>query len=100
MKNNNKKTTPEQTRKKAYKYFLIGLNSKEIAKLLDISFKTVQSYMLKYKWNANRKRNNFKIELLKMYELGKTYNELAEMFNISRATVYNYIKTARQFKKR
>ena len=39
---------------KAYKYYCLGLNSKEIAKLLDISFRTVQNYMSAENWKQKR----------------------------------------------
>lgn len=40
--------------KKAYKYYCMGLNSKEIAKLLDCSYRTVQNYMSAENWKAKR----------------------------------------------
>jgi DNA-directed RNA polymerase specialized sigma24 family protein len=39
---------------KAFKYYCLGLNSKEIAKLLDCSFRTVQNYMNVEKWKQKR----------------------------------------------
>lgn len=83
---------------KAYKYFLMGLNSKEIAKLLDISFRTVQGYMSRGKWKEQRKADNLKHEVLKLYESGETYNEIAEKLKISRTSVYNKLKQSRLFK--
>ncbi|WP_367180382.1 terminase gpP N-terminus-related DNA-binding protein [Tenacibaculum sp. M341] len=44
--------------KKAYKYYCLGLNSKEIAKLLDCSYRTIQNYMTKQNWK--KKRANLK----------------------------------------
>jgi len=88
----------EQRQKQAFKYYLMGLNSKEIAKLLDISFKTVQYYMLKGNWKQKRKTTNLKSEILKQYEQGKTYLEIAKIFNISRSSVYNHLRNARKFK--
>lgn len=90
----------DKRKQKAFKYYCMGLNSKEIAKLLDISFRTVQSYMLKENWNEKRKVSTLKSEVLRYYELGYTYKQLIEMFGVSRATIYNYLKDARKFKKR
>ena len=90
----------DKRKQKAFKYYLMGLNSKEIAKLLDISFRTVQSYMLKDNWSKKRKITTLKSEVLRYYELGYSYDQLKEMFGVSRATIYNYLKTARAFKKR
>jgi len=39
---------------KAYKYYCLGLNSKEIAKLLDCSYRTIQNVMTTEKWKAKR----------------------------------------------
>jgi hypothetical protein len=39
---------------KAYKYYCKGLNSKEIAKLLNISFRTVQNWIYRSNWKAKR----------------------------------------------
>lgn len=39
---------------KAFEYYCKGLNSKEIAKLLDCSFRTVQNYMSAEKWKEKR----------------------------------------------
>jgi uncharacterized protein YjcR len=41
---------------KAFKYYCLGLNSKEIAKLLNCSFRTVQNYMCKYNWKEKLKK--------------------------------------------
>ncbi|SIQ74282.1 helix-turn-helix transcriptional regulator [Maribacter ulvicola] len=39
---------------KAYRYYCLGLNSKEIAKLLDCSFRTVQNYMSAENWKEKK----------------------------------------------
>jgi uncharacterized protein YjcR len=39
---------------KAFKYYCKGLNSKEIAKLLNCSFRTVQNYMSAENWKEKR----------------------------------------------
>jgi DNA-directed RNA polymerase specialized sigma24 family protein len=45
---------------KAFKYYFLGLNSKEIAKLLNCSYRTVQNYMSLENWKEKRK--NLKIK--------------------------------------
>lgn len=52
------KTTTKEKHAKAYKYYLMGLNSKEIAKLLDVSFRTVQDWSYKHNWCEKRKGAN------------------------------------------
>jgi uncharacterized protein YjcR len=44
--------------KKAFEYYCKDLNSKEIAKLLDCSFRTVQNYMSAENWKEKRKGLN------------------------------------------
>ncbi len=90
----------EIQKQKAYKYYLKGLNSKEIGKLLDISFRTVQNYMTKGKWKAKRQPTNIKYETLRLYESGLTYPQIATELNISRASVYLYLKETRTFKEK
>ncbi|MGJ1191820.1 helix-turn-helix transcriptional regulator [Sphingobacterium siyangense] len=41
--------------KRAFEYYCKGLNSKEIAKLLDCSYRTVQNYMSAENWKERRK---------------------------------------------
>ena len=45
-----------ENKEKAFQYYCIGLNSKEIGKLLDLSFRTVQNYMSKENWKERRRR--------------------------------------------
>lgn len=40
---------------KAFKYYCMGLNSKEIALLLKCSYRTVQNYMSADNWKQKRK---------------------------------------------
>ncbi len=39
---------------KAFEYYCKGLNSKEIGKLLDCSYRTIQNYMSTEKWKNKR----------------------------------------------
>ena len=90
----------DDIKKKAYKYYCMGLNSKEIAKLLDISFRTVQNYMTNGKWKKKRKPTNIKYEVARLYENGFTYEQIAKEIGISRASVYLYLKETRTFKEK
>ncbi|MDO5104600.1 sigma factor-like helix-turn-helix DNA-binding protein [Capnocytophaga sp.] len=40
--------------RKAFEYYCKGLNSKEIAKLLNCSYRTVQNYMSAENWKEKR----------------------------------------------
>jgi uncharacterized protein YjcR len=55
MKKYNKmKRNKYKDKQKAYKYYCLGLNSKEIAKLLNCSFRTIQNYMSAGNWKQTR----------------------------------------------
>lgn len=41
--------------KKAFKYYCMGLNSREIALLMQCSYRTVQNYMSRENWKQRRK---------------------------------------------
>lgn len=41
--------------RKAFEYYCMGLNSKEIAKLLGCSYRTVQNYMSAENWKEKRR---------------------------------------------
>jgi len=84
----------------AYRFYMMGLNSKEIAKLLDVSYRTVQGYMSRGRWKEKREPEALKYEALKLYQLGFTYIEIAKRLSVSRTTAYNYLKHTRDFKKR
>lgn len=49
------KLTPEIL-EKAFKYYCLGLNSKEIGKLLDCSYRTIQNYMSSDNWKQKKER--------------------------------------------
>lgn len=40
--------------KKAFRYYCFGLTSKELAKLFDVSFRTVQGLMSRENWKQRR----------------------------------------------
>lgn len=40
--------------KKGFYYYCLGLNSKEIGKLLDCSYRTVQNYMSSENWKERK----------------------------------------------
>lgn len=46
--------TPEM-KQRAFKYYCMGLNSHEISKLLDCSYRTIQNYMSAENWKGKRK---------------------------------------------
>jgi uncharacterized protein YjcR len=55
-----KQSKPQHRKTKAFEYYMAGLNSKEIAKILNCSFRTIQNYMHKDQWKKKRKILRFK----------------------------------------
>ncbi len=51
MKSKNLQKEDIQT---AFKYYCMGLNSHEIGKILNCSFRTIQNYMSSEKWKEKR----------------------------------------------
>ncbi len=49
---------PIEKRKKGFEYYCKNLTSKEIGKILDVSFRTVQNWMFAENWK--QKRNKLK----------------------------------------
>ncbi len=50
-----KRNRSKSLQQRAKRYYFLGLNSKEIAKLLDCSYKTIQGYAQRGNWTAQRK---------------------------------------------
>jgi len=59
----------ETWNKEAFRLFCLGLNSKEIGKLLDLSFRTIQGEMSKANWKEQRQQLTEKSEkrIIKRY---------------------------------
>ena len=81
--------------KKAFKYYCMGLNSKEIGKLLDVSYRTIQNYMSSENWKQKRTPKGLPLQVYKMHAKGKSYEGIAKELGVSRSTVYNALKKYR-----
>jgi uncharacterized protein YjcR len=96
--NQRNKYTLEQ-KEKAKKYYLIGLNLHEISKLLDgCPVRTLEKWQQIDNWTELKQPENIKLKTLQLHESGKSYSKIAEMLQISRVTVWRYIKQAREAK--
>lgn len=51
----NCKKVSDTTKKEAFRYYCLGLTSKEIGKLLDLSYRTVQNFMSAENWKQKKK---------------------------------------------
>jgi len=90
------KYTPGQ-RTEAKRYYLIGLNLQEVSKLLDnIPIRTLENWQTADQWTALKGVENIKKQALNLHEAGKNHSEISEILNISRVTVWRYIKEANQ----
>lgn len=86
----------EVRKTKAFKYYCMGLNSKEIAKLLDVSPRTIQHYMQSENWKEKRSPATIKQRAYEMFESGLKYEEIAKTLNVSKTTIYNYLREVRE----
>lgn len=60
----------QEIKEKAYEYYAMGLTSKEIGKLLDLSFRTIQNYMTVDGWKEKREaqRERERKKMIREYE--------------------------------
>lgn len=87
-------------REKALKYYLMGLSLSEIGKLLDgVPVRTLEKWQISGKWTTLKDTENIKVRALQLHESGKTYQEVADILQVNRVTVWRYIKQAKAEKK-
>jgi len=97
VKQRNKYTT--EHKEKARKYYLMGLNLHEISVLLGCCpVRTLEKWQLSDKWTELKQPESLKIRAYELHESGKSYTGIAEILQISRVTVWRYIKEARPIK--
>lgn len=88
--------TPAQ-RDSARRYYLMGLTLPEISKLLDgVPVRTLQKWQLSDKWTAHKETTPIKTKVLELHNAGKSYNDIAHLLNISRVTVWRWLKEAKE----
>ncbi|MBR9775362.1 MAG: hypothetical protein GYB55_10245 [Cytophagales bacterium] len=93
------KTINVEQRKQAYKYYCMGLNSKEIGKLVDVSFRTVQNWMQSENWKGETigpKVPPLMVKALELRNNGLSLNEIAKALSICRTTAFKYVKQAKE----
>ena len=95
------KITNKELKESAFNYYAKGLTAKEVAKLLDLSFRTVQNWQTNERWTEKLNPDSIKQKCYDLKIKGITYKELTKMFNISISTVQRYVnevKTAQNAK--
>jgi len=86
-------STKEGTdRARAYRYYLHGLTCKEIGKLIDLSPRTVERYSQLDKWREKAKPQPLVERARLLHQQGVSYAGIAKALQISKATVFNYVK--------
>ena len=83
-------------RETARKYYIIGLNLQEISKLMDnLPVRTLEKWQIADKWTELKAPQNIKLKAKELHESGKSYTDISEILQISRVTVWRYLKEVR-----
>jgi transposase len=81
---------------KARKYYLMGLNTQDISKLLDgIPPKTIEKWQFVERWTEIKHGESLKSRVFELNEVGKSYMEIAKLLDLSKSTVWRYLKQAK-----
>ena len=86
----------KETKDKAFLYYVKGLTCKEVAKLLDLSFRTVQNWQSLEKWTEKLNPDSIKNKCFELKTKGISYKEIAKMFSISVSTVQRYVNESKK----
>ena len=84
--------TEDTNRARAYRYYLHGLTCKEIGKLLDLSPRTVERYSQLDQWREQANPQPLADRALALHQQGVSYTGISKALQISKATVYNYLR--------
>jgi DNA-directed RNA polymerase specialized sigma24 family protein len=93
-----RKTYTLDLKASAKRYYLIGLTLQEISKLIDAPVRTVEKWQIAENWKQLRETSQIELKALDLHLSGKTYKEIGSLLNISLATVWRYLKTAKTIK--
>jgi len=85
-----------EIKEKARKYYLLGLNMQEISKLLDnVPVRTLELWQSVDNWTDIKNIKSIKLKTLQFIEAGKSWQEISDLLNISRSTIWRYIKSGK-----
>lgn len=85
----------QNNQQKALRYFTMGLTSKEIGKLLDLSQRTIEGYITRGEWKKPIDNTPLAERAILLVSQGNSYFKTAKMLGISKSTVYNYLRRER-----
>lgn len=89
----------KEIKDKAFYYYAKGLTCKEVAKLLDLSFRTVQNWQTEEKWTEKLNPNSIKEKCFELKKKGMSYKEVSKMFKISVSSVQRYVSEVKKTEK-
>ncbi len=89
-------STPASIRERAYQYHVKGLTCAEIAKLLDLSPRTVERYSLAEKWRERANPQPLAERAKALQKQGFSYAQIARTLAVGKSTVYGYLRSAKQ----
>ncbi|MFA6072340.1 MAG: hypothetical protein WC810_27575, partial [Janthinobacterium sp.] len=73
-------------------YHVKGLTFSEIAKLLDLSPRTVERYSQVDEWKAKANPVALPQRAKELRERGFSFATIAQMIGVSKSTIFNYLK--------
>ena len=85
-------STPANIRERAYEYHVKGLTCAEIAKLLDLSPRTVERYSLVEKWRERANPQPLAERAKVLQKQGFSYAQIARTLAVGKSTVYGYLR--------
>lgn len=79
----------------AKRFYLIGLTLQEISKLIDAPTRTIEKWQIAENWKQLKETTSIQNKALDLKDSGKTDKEISALLNKSTATIWRYIKTAK-----
>ncbi len=81
------------------KYYILGLPLSDISKIVDAPVRTVEKWYISENSKQLKETKTIKSKALDLSLSGKTYKEISKLLNISTATVWRYLNTAKNERK-
>lgn len=95
-----RQTYTAETKAKAKAMYLRGLYLTEISILLQTPIRTLENWQTAEKWTAYKETFECKQRAFELYKTGKKQQAIAELMQVSKATISRWIKTAKDSAKK